>query len=118
MPANKAFDLLRASAPTISVGILSADLMRLGSALALLEGTDIKAIHFDVMDGCFVPMMTAGPPLIKTVKTHLLKDVHLMIQDPQLKVGDYIDAGADVITRLASFGTKQTLIFLKKVSVS
>ncbi|MFQ6114893.1 MAG: hypothetical protein ACE5NG_12565, partial [bacterium] len=84
MPANKAFDVLRASAPTLSVGILSADLMKLGSELALLEGTDIKAVHFDVMDGSFVAVMTAGPPLIKAVKTHLLKDVHLMIQEPQL----------------------------------
>lgn len=98
MPANKAFDVLRASAPTLSVGILSADLMKLGSELALLEGTDIKAVHFDVMDGSFVAVMTAGPPLIKAVKTHLLKDVHLMIQEPQLKVGDYVEAGADIIT--------------------
>lgn len=98
MPANKAFELLRASAPTISVGILSADLMNLGSEVALLEKNDIKAIHFDVMDGCFVPMMTAGPPLIKAVKSHLLKDVHLMIQDPQEKVGDYVEAGADIVT--------------------
>jgi len=98
MPANKAFNLLRASAPTISVGILSADLMNLDTQLALLEGTDLKAIHFDVMDGCSVPMMTVGPLFIKAVKTHLLKDVHLMIQDPMDKVGDYVDAGADMIT--------------------
>lgn len=98
MPANKAFSLLQACSPTISVGILSADLMHLSSELALLEETDLKAVHFDVMDGCFVPVMTVGPPFIKAVKTSLLKDVHLMIQDPQAKVEDYVNAGADIIT--------------------
>jgi ribulose-phosphate 3-epimerase len=98
MSTNKAFGLLQACSPTVSVGILSADLMHLSSELALLEGTDIKMIHFDVMDGCFVPMMTIGPLFIKAVKTHLLKDVHLMIQDPENKVEDYVHAGADMIT--------------------
>lgn len=98
MPANKAFNLLRASSPAISVGILSADLMHLSSELALLEGTDVKAVHFDVMDGRFVPMMTTGPVFIKAVKTSLLKDVHLMIQDPQVTVKDYVYAGADIVT--------------------
>ena len=98
MSANKAFSLLRASSPTISAGILSADLMHLSSELALLEGTGIKAVHFDVMDGRFVPMMTTGPVFIRAVKTSLLKDVHLMIQDPQVKVKDYVDAGADIVT--------------------
>jgi ribulose-phosphate 3-epimerase len=72
--------------------------MHLSSELALLEGTDLKAVHFDVMDGFFVPMMTIGPPYIRAVKTHLLKDIHLMIQDPQAKVGDYVYAGADIVT--------------------
>ena len=98
MSANKAFNLLRAFSPTISVGILSADLMHLSSELALLEGTDVKAVHFDVMDGRFVPMMTTGPVFIKAVKTSLLKDVHLMIQDPQVSVKDSVQAGADIIT--------------------
>ncbi len=98
MPANKAFNLLRASSPAISVGILSADLMHLSSELALLEGTGVKAVHFDVMDGRFVPMMTTGPVFIKAVKTSLLKDVHLMIQDPQVSVKEYVQAGADIVT--------------------
>lgn len=98
MSTNKVFNILHEYSPTISVGILTADLMDLGSELALLEGTDIKAIHFDVMDGCFVPMMTVGPPFIKGVKTHLLKDVHLLIQNPQAKLEDYVNAGADIIT--------------------
>jgi ribulose-phosphate 3-epimerase len=98
MPGTKAFDLLRESSPTLGVGILSADLMQLGSEVVLLEGLGIKVIHFDVMDGCFVPKMTAGPPLIKGIKTPLLKDAHLMIHDPLEKVGDYVRAGADIVT--------------------
>ena len=98
MPATKTVDLLRASSPTISVGILSADLMHLSSDLALLEGTGIQAIHFDVMDGCFVPVMTVGPPFIKAVKTRFLKDVHLMIQNPGATLREYVLAGSDIIT--------------------
>ena len=98
MPPSRAFDLLRSCAPTISVGILAADFMDLKSDLALLEKADVKAIHFDVMDGSFVPMLTAGPPIVKAVKTILLKDIHLMIRDPMGKVADYVQAGADIIT--------------------
>ncbi|MBA7690151.1 hypothetical protein ES703_98675 [subsurface metagenome] len=86
MPSNKAFNIIKECSPTLSVGITSADLLNLSSEIAILEGTDIKVMHFDVMDGCFVPRMTVGPPFIKAVKTQLLKDVHLMIQDPEAKV--------------------------------
>ncbi|OLC90960.1 MAG: hypothetical protein AUJ03_00090, partial [Deltaproteobacteria bacterium 13_1_40CM_3_71_4] len=55
-------------------------------------------LHFDVMDGCFTPMMTFGPPLVKAVRTPLLKDVHLMIDEPLEKLGDYVAGGADVVT--------------------
>lgn len=98
MAAGTAFETLKGLVPTISVGMLTADLMNLGSDLALLEQTDVKLLHFDVMDGCFCPAMTIGPPLIKAVKTPLLKDVHLMIADPLDKVADYVAAGADMIT--------------------
>jgi len=98
MSANKAFNLLRECSPTLSVGITSADLLNIGKEVELLEGTDIKVMHFDVMDGCFVERLTVGPPFIKAVKTHLLKDVHLMIQEPEEKVWEYVDAGADMIT--------------------
>jgi ribulose-phosphate 3-epimerase len=98
MPATKAVDILRACSPTVSVGVLSADLMHLGSELAALEGTGIEVIHFDVMDGSFVPVMTVGPPFIKAVRTRFLKDVHLMIQDPEVKLSEYVRAGSDIIT--------------------
>jgi ribulose-phosphate 3-epimerase len=98
MAGQEAFELLRSCRPTVSVGVLTADLMHLEDDLALLEGTQVVAIHFDVMDGCFCPMMTVGPPFIKGVKTKLLKDVHLMIRDPLDKVQDFVSAGADVVT--------------------
>jgi ribulose-phosphate 3-epimerase len=98
MSANKTFNLIRKYSPTLSVGITSANLLNLGSEIALLESTDIKLMHFDIMDGCFVERLTVGPQFIKAVKTHLLKDVHLMIQNPEEKVREYVDAGADIIT--------------------
>ena len=89
---------LASLAPTISVGIITADLMALGADLARLDDTGVELLHFDVMDGCFTPMMTVGPPLVKAVRTSLLKDVHLMIDEPLEKLGDYVAAGADVVT--------------------
>lgn len=91
-------DLLRSICPAPSVGVLTADLLALGSELALLERAGIGVVHVDVMDGCFTPMMTVGPPFVKALKTPLLKDVHLMIRDPLDKLGDYAAAGADIIT--------------------
>ena len=98
MTGSRLFETLKESTPTISVGMLTADLMDLGSQVRLLEQTEITMLHFDVMDGVFCPMMTFGPPLIKAVKTPLFKDVHLMITEPLEKVRDYVAAGADMIT--------------------
>jgi len=89
---------LKQLSPTVSVGIITADLLSLGSELSLLERSGVKLVHVDVMDGCFCPMMTVGPPFIKALKTPLLKDVHLMIADPLEKIADYVAAGADIIT--------------------
>ncbi len=107
------FELLRQLSPTLSVGVLAADLMKLGPDVALLEKTDVKLAHIDVMDGCFTPMMTVGPPFVKALKTPLLKDVHLMIQDPLEKVDEYVAAGADVITVHAESQTHIHRVFQK-----
>ena len=115
MSSNRAIDLIREHAPTISAGILTADLMFLHQELSLLNQTGIKIIHFDVMDGCFVPKMTVGPPFIKSIKTNFLKDVHLMIQDPLEKVDDYIKAGADLIT-VHIESSKNIHLVLKKLA--
>ena len=98
MVNNLLFEQLRRESPQITVGVLTAELMCLGDQLKLIEDAGVKMLHFDVMDGCFCPMMTVGPPFIKAVKTRLLKDVHLMIEDPLAKLGDYIAAGADLLT--------------------
>jgi ribulose-phosphate 3-epimerase len=92
------FMRLRQQCPTLSVGVLTADLMALGAELAVLEQAGVGAVHIDVMDGCFTPTMTVGPPFIKAIRSSLLKDVHLMIRDPLATLGDYVAAGADIIT--------------------
>jgi ribulose-phosphate 3-epimerase len=98
MPDQNSLKRLRKEAPTLSVGILTADLLQLGSELKLLEEEGAKLVHVDVMDGVYCPWMTAGPPLIKAIKTPLLKDVHLMIHEPVGKVREYVEAGADIVT--------------------
>jgi len=86
------------SYPTLSVGVLSADLLSLGAELDRLAKAGVAMVHVDVMDGCFVPMMTVGPPFVKALKTPLVKDVHLMIADPIDKLESYVAAGADIVT--------------------
>ncbi|MBN2593596.1 MAG: ribulose-phosphate 3-epimerase [Sedimentisphaerales bacterium] len=98
MPDKLILEQIRKAVPLISVGILTADLMSLDPDLKLMETAGVKLLHVDVMDGCFCPMMTVGPPFIKAVKTPLLKDVHLMIEEPLDKLESYVDAGADIIT--------------------
>jgi ribulose-phosphate 3-epimerase len=95
---TRLIESIKESAPTISAGIISADLLNLGSQVSALEKAGMRMLHIDVMDGCFVPQMTVGPPFIKALKTSLWKDAHLMIQDPLTKVTDYVAAGADLIT--------------------
>jgi ribulose-phosphate 3-epimerase len=82
----------------LSVGVLSADLMSLASDVALLEQNGVEMLHFDVMDGHFVPQFTVGPPFVKAVKTKMLKDVHLMIENPFDSIRQYAGAGADIIS--------------------
>jgi ribulose-phosphate 3-epimerase len=89
---------LRSLCPTVSVGILTADLMDLGSELDVLERAGVGVVHVDVMDGCFCPLMTVGPPYINGLRTPLLKDVHLMVHEPLDKLAAYVAAGADIVT--------------------
>src|SRR5688572_29963956 len=91
-------DRLRKSSPQLSVGVLTADWMSLGSQLQLIEITGVGLLHFDVMDGCFCPMLTMGAPVVAGLKTSLLKDVHLMIEEPLEKVESFVAAGADIVT--------------------
>ena len=86
------------TSPHVSIGILTADLSELGSEVTTLERAGANLVHFDVMDGCFCPMMTFGAPVIKAVKTSLLKDVHLLTADLIGKLQDFVAAGADIMT--------------------
>jgi len=89
---------VRGMGPALSVGLMSANLMALGADVERLEGAGARLAHFDVMDGNYVPMLTVGPPFIKAVKTAMMKDVHLMVREPLALLGDYVAAGADIIT--------------------
>ena len=95
---QKAIEQLQTLSPTISVGMLTADLLNLGSEIKVLQDCGVAVIHFDIMDGVFCPMMTVGPPIVKASKTSMLKDVHLMIDEPGEKLDAYVSAGADIIS--------------------
>lgn len=89
---------LRASGPHLSIGVLTADLGHLADELALLERADARIVHTDVADGVFCPLFTVAAPFLKAQRTTLLKDAHLMIEDPLEKVAAFVEAGADMIT--------------------
>ena len=84
----------------ISPSILSADFSKLGDDIKRLEENGADMIHVDVMDGHFVPNLTIGPTVIKSLRkyTSLPFDVHLMIDPVHKYIKDYSDAGADIIT--------------------
>tara|TARA_B100001029_G_scaffold174782_1_gene175310 strand:+ start:619 stop:1278 length:660 start_codon:yes stop_codon:yes gene_type:complete len=104
----------------VSPSILSADFSQLGNEIKRLEKGGADLIHVDVMDGHFVPNLTIGPPVIKTLKkcTNLPFDVHLMISPVHKYIEDYAKAGADIITfhPEATENLKETIELVKKLN--
>jgi len=104
----------------ISPSILSADFSQLGNEIRRLEEGGADMIHVDVMDGHFVPNLTMGPPIIKSLRQHtdLPFDVHLMISPVHKYIQDYADAGADIITihPEATKNLKESLNHIKKLN--
>lgn len=84
----------------IAPSILSADFLRLGEEIIAAERAGADLIHIDVMDGHFVPNITIGPAIVEAVRrsTSLPLDVHLMIDEPDRYLDDFIKAGADYLT--------------------
>lgn len=84
----------------IAPSLLSADFLRLGEEIKAAEEAGADMLHLDVMDGHFVPNITIGPFVVEAIRriTKLPLDVHLMIEEPDRFIKDFVKAGADLIT--------------------
>ena len=86
--------------PKVSVSILSSDYSKFGEEITKVNSSGADMIHFDIMDGHFVPNITFGAGLVKSLRTHskMPFDVHLMISEPEKYIDEFARAGSDYIT--------------------
>jgi ribulose-phosphate 3-epimerase len=91
---------LRASAPVVAPSMLKCDFGNLHMEVEMLDAARFPVLHLDVMDGHFVPNLSYGPMVIKSMRelTKTPFDAHLMISEPERYLQDYIDAGCEAIT--------------------
>lgn len=84
----------------LAPSILSANFAKLLEDIKKVENAGCEYLHIDVMDGHFVPNITLGPSIVKSLRkdVNMVFDVHLMIENPDMYVKDFVDAGADIIT--------------------
>ena len=84
----------------LSPSLLAADFKCLGAEIAKTEKNGAEYLHFDVMDGIFVPSISFGMPVLKSIRscTEQLVDVHLMITEPLRYLSEFAEAGADLVT--------------------
>ena len=84
----------------IAPSVLSADFSRLEQEIAKVEQAGADLLHIDIMDGHFVPNLTFGPPVVKSIRkvSKLPFDVHLMVEHPEMYIKPFAEAGADILT--------------------
>jgi ribulose-phosphate 3-epimerase len=112
---------LNSSSPIIAPSMLKCDFSNLKREIELLEAANAQVLHFDVMDGHFVPNLSYGPMVIEKLRscTDLIFDAHLMISDPDQYLDEYLKAGCDCITvhYEANIDTEKILSRIRKADV-
>ncbi len=105
----------------IAPSILSANFIKLGEEIKAAEEAGVDMLHIDIMDGHFVPNITIGPFIVESIRqaTSLPLDVHLMIEEPDTYINDFINAGADYVTvhLEASVHLHRTVQLIKETGV-